>query len=433
MIVLVNPASTPSPRKPLPMSLLAVGALLEGEFDYAIVDGNVDPDPVERIASIARAHAADGDRHHRDARAAAAARRAAVARAEARGCRACRSSGAATSRRSMPSGAARSGASTTASAVRASTRFRSLMRVLTRGGALDDIAGLSYRAGRTRQAQRRWRRWRRSTRCRCGRTTGSRCRATSIAIISATASARITRRTAARSPAASARWSGSPIAAGWPSRPIASSAVLRLFKTRYGADAVQFHDMDFFISEPRTAAIAERMRALGLTWWALGRVDELMRYSTATWEAMKQQRPEDGVLRRRVGIDRDAASEMNKGGTAAAEQTLDLARRMKEFGIVPEFSFVVGNPPDPEGDLRQTLEFIRRVKSDQRGGGDHSLRVLAGAGRATADARNGFAFPETLDEWVERTLAVVLRCAAIRGRRGRRRRSDSACATSRPC
>ena len=120
--------------------------------------------------------------------------------------------------------------------------------------------------------------------------------------------------------------------------------------------------MDFFISEPRALAIAERIGALGMTWWALGRVDELMRYRTATWEAMKKQRLEDGVLRRRVGVRRRRCKQMNKGGTATAELTLDLARRMKEFGIVPEFSFVVGNPPDPEGDLRQTLAFIRAVK-----------------------------------------------------------------------
>jgi hypothetical protein len=52
MIVLLNPWSTPSPKKPLPMSLLAVGALLEGEFDYEIVDGNVESDPAARIAAI---------------------------------------------------------------------------------------------------------------------------------------------------------------------------------------------------------------------------------------------------------------------------------------------------------------------------------------------------------------------------------------------
>ena len=54
--------------------------------------------------------------------------------------------------------------------------------------------------------------------------------------------------------------------------------MLEHFSKRYGADAVQFHDMDFFISEPRTQAIADRIEALGMTWWALGRVDELMRY-----------------------------------------------------------------------------------------------------------------------------------------------------------
>jgi anaerobic magnesium-protoporphyrin IX monomethyl ester cyclase len=53
MIVLINPASTPSPRKPLPMSVLAVGSLLEGEFDYTIVDGNLEPDVIGRVTAIA--------------------------------------------------------------------------------------------------------------------------------------------------------------------------------------------------------------------------------------------------------------------------------------------------------------------------------------------------------------------------------------------
>jgi hypothetical protein len=36
-------------------------------------------------------------------------------------------------------------------------------------------------------------------------------------------------------------------------------AVLERFQKHYDADAVQFHDMDFFISEPRTLAITERL------------------------------------------------------------------------------------------------------------------------------------------------------------------------------
>ena len=53
MIVLFNPWSTPSPKKPLPMSLLALGSMLEGEFEYAIVDGNIEADPVGAIVAIA--------------------------------------------------------------------------------------------------------------------------------------------------------------------------------------------------------------------------------------------------------------------------------------------------------------------------------------------------------------------------------------------
>ena len=63
MIVLVNPASTHSPRKPLPMSVLAAASVLEGEFEYAIVDGNVECDVMARIETIS-SHAA-AVRHRR--------------------------------------------------------------------------------------------------------------------------------------------------------------------------------------------------------------------------------------------------------------------------------------------------------------------------------------------------------------------------------
>jgi hypothetical protein len=44
------------------------------------------------------------------------------------------------------------------------------------------------------------------------------------------------------------------------------------------------------------------------------------------------------------------------------EQTLAVAERIRQFGIIPEFSFVIGNPRDPERDTRETLEFIRKIK-----------------------------------------------------------------------
>jgi hypothetical protein len=52
--------------------------------------------------------------------------------------------------------------------------------------------------------------------------------------------------------------------------------------------------------------------------------------------------------------------EMEKGITTS--QTLALAERIRQFNIIPEFSFVIGNPRDPERDTRETLSFIRKVK-----------------------------------------------------------------------
>ena len=59
------------------------------------------------------------------------------------------------------------------------------------------------------------------------------------------------------------------------------------------------------------------------------------------------------------GSDR-VLEKMNKRLTS--DQTLALASRIKKFGIVPEFSFVFGNPEDPEADTRETIQFIRRIK-----------------------------------------------------------------------
>ena len=42
---------------------------------------------------------------------------------------------------------------------------------------------------------------------------------------------------------------------------------------------------------------------------------------------------------------------MNKGGKASASLTLDFVARMRRHGIVPELSFVLGCPPDPEQDV----------------------------------------------------------------------------------
>ena len=178
--------------------------------------------------------------------------------------------------------------------------------------------------------------------------------------------------------------------------------VLRHLVSTYGVDGVQMHDMDFFISEARVAEIADRIADLGVSWWALGRVDTLMHYSDATWRAMVRS----GLKMLFSGAEAasDAAlARMNKGGKASASLTLELARRMREFGVVPEFSFVLGSPPDPLGDVAATFEFIRRIKRINPAAEiilyTYTPVPLDG-GLYDEAKRRGFAFPETLEEWV---------------------------------
>ncbi|HZY42951.1 MAG TPA: cobalamin-dependent protein, partial [Anaerolineae bacterium] len=54
MIVLYNPPSNALRKPILPMSLLALGALLEGHHDYVIVDGNLEGDPIAALERVIR-------------------------------------------------------------------------------------------------------------------------------------------------------------------------------------------------------------------------------------------------------------------------------------------------------------------------------------------------------------------------------------------
>ena len=183
--------------------------------------------------------------------------------------------------------------------------------------------------------------------------------------------------------------------------PARMERVLRHLASTYGVDAVQMHDMDFFISEARTAEFSDRIAGLGLSWWGLGRVDTLMQYSDATWRAMARSGLKMVFSGAEAASDATLAT-MNKGGKASTSATLDLARRMREHGVIPEFSFVLGSPPDPMGDVDATFGFIRRLKKIN----PRTEIVLytytpvpMEGGLFDGARRLGFAFPKTIDEW----------------------------------
>src|SRR4051812_39891379 len=59
MLVLYNPPSNAARKPVLPMSLLALGAVLEGSHNYRIVDGNLESDPLTSLDRAIRETNAD--------------------------------------------------------------------------------------------------------------------------------------------------------------------------------------------------------------------------------------------------------------------------------------------------------------------------------------------------------------------------------------
>ncbi|HUA83802.1 MAG TPA: radical SAM protein [Bryobacteraceae bacterium] len=141
--------------------------------------------------------------------------------------------------------------------------------------------------------------------------------------------------------------------------PERTAQVLAGLQRRYGIDAAQFYDNNFFLNESHTRELAERLRPLNLRWWAEGRVDTFLRYSDQTLAAIRDSGAAMIFFGAESGSD-EVLEQMNKRITA--RQTLELAGRIREYGIIPEFSFVFGNPGDPERDMRGTIDFIRKIK-----------------------------------------------------------------------
>ncbi|MFL5384888.1 MAG: B12-binding domain-containing radical SAM protein [Longimicrobiaceae bacterium] len=175
---------------------------------------------------------------------------------------------------------------------------------------------------------------------------------------------------------------------------------LEFLQRAYGMDSVHFYDNNFFLREDHALEFAERMERLRMAWWCEARIDAMLRFSDATWRALKRSGLRMVFFGAESGSD-EVLKKMNKTLTTA--QTLEVAARTREHGIIPEFSFVLGGPDDPEKEIDTTLGFIRRLKginpamelityyytpTPQRRGTYGDVDALAGT-------------PTTLEEWTE--------------------------------
>jgi anaerobic magnesium-protoporphyrin IX monomethyl ester cyclase len=167
-------------------------------------------------------------------------------------------------------------------------------------------------------------------------------------------------------------------------------------------DAVEFYDNNFFTHETRVGDFSRRIMDLGIHWWGEGRIDTMIAYSDETWRLMADSGLRMVFLGAESGSD-ETLKRMDKGGRASTQKTLEIAAKMADYGIVPEMSFVVGNPPEPERDTEQTLQFIRQVKAVNPATEIiiYVYTPVPMSGELYDEAKSqGFAFPETLEGWV---------------------------------
>lgn len=358
MIVLYNPTATRYRNRRFPLSVLAIAAVLEGREEYAIIDGNLDPRPIETLESVMQSARVE--------LLAVTVMPGPQTRAAVEGCRYIRAR--------FPSVPIVWGgyfaSNYTAAALNApyvdfavrgqgEDTLLELLEALRGSGELGRIRGLSYKNADGTQCHNPERPLRRLDEFPwypyhripaekyllptfLGRRTAVhqasigcpfRCNFCGVVTFSAS-------REKMESPAR-------------------TEAILRHLAKTYGVDAVQFYDNNFFLREDHAQELADRLSPLRIRWWCEARADIMMRYSDATWEAIRRA----GCTMIFFGAEsgsNETLKEMKKD--LRAESTVELASRIREFGIVPEFSIIFGNPKDPERDTKECIQFIRKLK-----------------------------------------------------------------------
>ncbi|MBM4390796.1 MAG: cobalamin-dependent protein [Deltaproteobacteria bacterium] len=184
--------------------------------------------------------------------------------------------------------------------------------------------------------------------------------------------------------------------------PDPSDEVIRSAQTLalvHGANAIEFHDNNFFAWERRCREVAEGIEGLGLAWWGEGRIDTMLGFDGATWQAMARSGLKMVFYGAESGDDA-ALDAMDKGGLRVSD-TRELNRLAARHGIVPEFSFVLGNAADPERDVALSLELVRDLKAD-----NPACEIILYLytpvplpGQWDEAKKLGFSFPTSLDGW----------------------------------
>jgi len=182
---------------------------------------------------------------------------------------------------------------------------------------------------------------------------------------------------------------------------------IKYLKDQYGGNAIEFHDNNFFVSEKRTVEFARLIQPENMVWWGEGRIDTIDKYSDQSLELMRASGCKMIFFGAETGND-EILLKMDKGGTQSSKQIRAFAARMAKFDIIPEYSFVLGTPGDtPEQVMKQIdqdIAFIKEIKSINPNTEIiiyvYSPVPTEGSELYKKVLESGFHFPEKLEDWI---------------------------------
>jgi anaerobic magnesium-protoporphyrin IX monomethyl ester cyclase len=187
---------------------------------------------------------------------------------------------------------------------------------------------------------------------------------------------------------------------------------LQFMRAQFGADGIQFYDHNFFDREIDMAPLLEVLANHQMPWWCFARSDALVNLSQRSWALVKKSRlrmayigaesPSDWLLH-----------DIRKG--TSRDQTLEAIQMCRSYGVIPELSFMVAPPQDPEGETEKTFEFIRLIKRlhpatevmiyiytplPQRLDEKNATAIRAQSSLLDCDGKP-VVFPQSADQWAE--------------------------------
>ncbi|RAW02751.1 B12-binding domain-containing radical SAM protein [Pseudochryseolinea flava] len=182
---------------------------------------------------------------------------------------------------------------------------------------------------------------------------------------------------------------------------------VKYLKDVHGADAIEFHDNNFFVSEKRTVEFAKLVRHENISWWGEGRIDTIDKYSDDSLAIMRDAGCRMIFFGAETSND-ELLKKMDKGGTQTTAQMKKFAARMMKFDIIPEYSFVLGFPGEtPEKVMEQIDRDIAYIKEIKAINPKTEIIIyvyspvpVEGSEMYEMVKKSGFKFPEVLEDWL---------------------------------